>query len=230
MEKSEILKIRQFLTKSGAELLPSNNSWEIARWRGNEGFCILYFNKRGKIVCSHKEAHQALKCFQGDAEYSVTPKERPKPLPIVTVYTDASYCPKTKAGGWACWIRYEQNRLEFNGPLKELAHDSTDAELRAIANALVMALKYAGEGVRYFVIVTDSQLSIDAMTGKLGRTSKTKKYYDIAQIITGMIPDGCKVKFNKVKAHSNHDGARSYINKIVDKAASKGRKSQGMGL
>lgn len=60
---------------------------------------------------------------------------------IITLYTDASYCPRTGAAGWAAWIRFgpgPEHVVRRGGALTEDPKTSTGAELAAIANGLAV--------------------------------------------------------------------------------------------
>jgi ribonuclease HI len=149
----------------------------------------------------------------------------------ITVYTDASVCSKTKCGGWAAWIKAGPgNTLLANGAFKGEVVNSTDAELRAIANALVVVKKNFETTGAIIVFVTDSQGAIDAIDGVKNGISKNRAkrrrkkgkpelaWEAVCKSIIANIPDGCEARFNKVKAHSRADGKRSYVNNLVDKA------------
>lgn len=60
---------------------------------------------------------------------------------IITLYTDASHCPRTGAAGWAAWIRFgplPTHVVRRGGALAEDPKTSTGAELAAIANGLAV--------------------------------------------------------------------------------------------
>lgn len=146
----------------------------------------------------------------------------------ITIYTDASHCCKTKTGGWACWVKVSKyETFQSSGFFKTPVYDSTDAELRAIANALSCVIKTLDVKGKILVVVTDSSMAIDYIKlnvkrPRRGRLKEGRRLRSsIATLINGMIPKDCQLKLNKVKAHSKSDGARSYVNDIVDKAARK---------
>lgn len=167
---------------------------------------------------------------------------------IITVYTDASVCVKTKFAGWAAWIKYGSGPGESflaAGGMKEPALESTDAELKAIANAVHTVIKRLAPQNAHIVVVTDSMAALlhingEAVLGKnsRGRTwsqlsSKYKTYHRykaLADSVRAILPEGCTLKANKVKAHCMKDGARSWVNNKVDlaaKAQMKLRRQQG---
>lgn len=147
----------------------------------------------------------------------------------ITIYTDASVCPETQGGGWACWIKAAPGETHLaSGIFKTPVKSSTEAELRAIANGLVVANKVFDTKDKTIVVVTDSQESIDFINGKIAGGGKKAVNPQIAQQIKELIPANSELRVNKVKAHSNKDGKRSFVNNLVDRAARaemrKGRK------
>lgn len=62
-------------------------------------------------------------------------------MPVLTLFTDASYCPSTGAGGWGAWMRFGPDARHIrrhSGQLKSDAQNSTGAELAAVVNGLVL--------------------------------------------------------------------------------------------
>lgn len=144
----------------------------------------------------------------------------------ITIYTDASVCNSSKAGGWACWVKYGRgNTFIASGSFKADVGDSTDAELRAIANSLSVVIGRLRPSNSVFVIVTDSKMSIGYITGaikKPGKGTDKEKFktkHAIACKIREMVPSDCEIRMRKVKSHSDKDGARSYVNNLVDHVA-----------
>lgn len=139
-------------------------------------------------------------------------------MEFLTIYTDASICPKTKVGGWACWMKFgPRQKLTYAKPFRELVHDSTEAEMKAIANALAIAVKHFSPENCVIVITTDSQNAIGRITRK--RVKGKPHLQQLTEVIHSLVPPTCEIRMKKVKAHSKGDGRRSYVNGIVDKAA-----------
>ncbi len=59
--------------------------------------------------------------------------------PVVTIFADASYSHQTKDGGWGVWIKAD-GRPSFTkgGPFLGEVDTSSEAEVRALANALAL--------------------------------------------------------------------------------------------
>lgn len=148
-------------------------------------------------------------------------------MSCITIYTDASLCPDTSAGGWACWVRFGKfETMQLSGFFKEETRDSTEAELKAIANAISVVIRRLQPKEKIIVVVTDSAMAIAYI--KTGVKKPRHKHLAgwqrrtaIAERINHMIPKGCELRVNKVQGHSKTDGKRSYVNNVVDKAAYK---------
>lgn len=150
-------------------------------------------------------------------------------MACVTIYTDASVDPAKKTGGWACWIKYAPGETSLHsGAFREDVACPTEAELMAIANGLVSAKRLLAGRRELYVVVTDSAGAIDYIEQAKRRASphpshsqrKLKdRHFFIAKTILSLLPPGSELRVNKVKAHFKGDGARSYLNDKVDKAA-----------
>ena len=80
----------------------------------------------------------------------------------LTINTDASFCDKTQAAGWAFTIVTDGIKVGRHGSFKIKPVDSNQAELMAIGNALHYLLNMNDQiYVRWFYINTDSKDSIE---------------------------------------------------------------------
>lgn len=148
------------------------------------------------------------------------------PADIITIYTDASLCPKTGAAGWACWIKYRGATLEASGQFEELIFTSMEAELKAIVNGVCMARNnYALPADVIFCVVTDCRQAIEIAEGNTPDTKKGRKnqpaLWACYDDLVALVPNMSKFYVKWVKAHSNKDGRRSYVNNLVDALAKK---------
>lgn len=138
-------------------------------------------------------------------------------MECITIYTDASIEMATGCAGWGAWVKYSASEsFKLSGALKEKTKGTTAAELMAIANALSITIQRLKPTDKYFVIVTDSQAAKQAIERG---SAKRKDLTILIQYINKIIPSDCKLKINKVKAHTRDDGRRSYINNLVDNLA-----------
>lgn len=138
---------------------------------------------------------------------------------IITIYTDASICGTTDCAAWGAWVKHaEGESFTLSKVFKKKIKCTTSAELMAMANALFVVIKKLQPEKTKFVIVTDCEQAMNIINGV---TSINKNHNKIKQYIMGIIPPGCDIKVNKVKAHTGNDDCRSYINNVVDKLAKK---------
>lgn len=119
----------------------------------------------------------------------------------VTIYTDASFCPTTKIGGWACWVKWGQNEgFKHYGTFKQHISGSNYAEMGAIANAIFLTSTRVSLGGKTLVVVTDSATAKTLI--EMG-TSKNAELRRMVKSIQQIVPSNCTLKINKVKAHSS---------------------------
>lgn len=137
----------------------------------------------------------------------------------VTINTDASFCPNTKAGGYAFWIKSDYFKITGANFFKDLIIGSDDAELKCIANALHTLSKYnlTAKELEYLYINTDSTSAIgqiEKRSTELGR--KIGEMIDEIMTQSGTI---IRYQLRHVKGHSRNTNSRSMVNKWCDKQA-----------
>lgn len=130
---------------------------------------------------------------------------------LVTINTDASYFSDTKSGGWAAWIRFEGQLVTASGELKGKISDSTDAEKRAIANALTITARKGWE-VKRVIVNTDSMGAIVAFR-------RPRKDDKIINAIRKEVPFLNRLSMRHVKAHTRAKNKRSWVNEWCDENA-----------
>lgn len=131
----------------------------------------------------------------------------------ITIYTDASFCPRTKVAGWAAWVKCDNNQaFTYSGILKR-ATCCTVAEMMAIANAIWMVIRKHYQKGKMLVVVTDSKTCKRCIENKKSINPSIQAAIDY---LLNILPEDCQLKVNKVKAHSANDGKRSYVNSLVD--------------
>lgn len=130
-----------------------------------------------------------------------------------TVIADASFCPETKAAGWAVWIAADNGKHKTSGRFKAQPISSGAAEVLAALNGIVLA--YA-MGARDILIQSDC-IEVGSMV--------TKGKWDYAMIRSTRFPDA-KVRYRHVKGHTKDEAARSWVNRWCDEEAKKHMKEQ----
>ncbi|RZJ89600.1 MAG: hypothetical protein EOO20_10495 [Chryseobacterium sp.] len=143
---------------------------------------------------------------------------------LITINTDASF--SDVYGGYAFWIVCDAGKIQKAGKIKAKIRGSQQAEMMCIANALHTLKHSRFKGISKVIINTDSQPSINALTG-------FKSSWEGAQecLFTMMelcIANGKSIRdvgeffeFRHVKAHTGKKDKRSFVNEWCDKEAKK---------
>ena len=133
------------------------------------------------------------------------PKEVDKGI-FVTIFTDGSFCPKTKAWGVGIWIRYSDN------PPIEMAEGGIgDMED-------IYRVEYHGLAVALLYVMQEYDLTDKVVVFQCDNIGAVNKIYK--DFKDELMEHGAKyVKAKHVKGHSGQRTARSRVNQIVDKLA-----------
>lgn len=123
-----------------------------------------------------------------------------------TVLTDASWCPHEKVAGWAVWIVCNNERYKRYDAFFEKVASAREAEIKAIINGCYIAKRVFAPD--HYHVVSDC---VDAMRALQG-VGVTKEWQEKLLSIVGT----AKVTFKHVKAHSNVQDKRSYVNNWCD--------------
>lgn len=125
-----------------------------------------------------------------------------------TIITDASFCPKTKAAGWAVWISSDSMKgVKQSGQFKVPPNTNTQAELWAAYNGMVLAYRL---GARRLLIQSDCT----TVGAALRRPNGKHGFADIASLMPG-----ASFEYRHVKGHTKLSAARYYVNRWCDENA-----------
>lgn len=143
----------------------------------------------------------------------------PARIANITIYTDASFSQRYEVGTWAVWIKASEfDTIPKAGRIKLPVYSSNEAELAAIGNGIWLATQFFQTKDKRLVVVSDSLYALEVMRGNRQPYSHAcKTVYH--KVLEWQDKYGFLAKFNKVKAHSNKDGRRSYVNSVVDRLA-----------
>ena len=130
---------------------------------------------------------------------------------VITINTDASFCPNTKIWGYAYWIKSDNFLYKGWWAFKNTVKNSTDAEIKAISNALFI-IWIQWHNFDYIIINRDS---IQANWKAL----KTEKHRLKDKLNEQFWFKKRKIEFRHVKAHTEITDARTYVNDWCDKKA-----------
>lgn len=144
---------------------------------------------------------------------------------LVTVNTDASFNIEHGVGGYAFWIISDDFSMKMGGVFKDLCENASDAEIKAIINALQKVANTSQTEITRIIVNTDCQPAIDCFNhGLKGKNKKGKQYWKslkkkLHQTIAKIPGKQIKVEFRHVKAHNGTPDKRSYVNDWCDKTA-----------
>ena len=97
---------------------------------------------------------------------------------LVTIITDASFCPKSGAAGYGYWIASKREKHGGGGYFKQTLRNSTEAEAKAIINGVYHALQkeslMAGDQI---LVQSDCIPALDMLKGKHLRTGFSQEIY-----------------------------------------------------
>jgi len=135
----------------------------------------------------------------------------------ITINTDAGFYPDVKVGSYAYWIVSDGLLIRGSGIFRDLCKNSTDAETKAMCNAVHVLLNSDFDfcGVQRIFFNRDN---LNAKSGRNG-TAPQKKLTKLLRKVKHKCLNSTPpiVEFRHVKAHSNKDDPRSYVNKWCDK-------------
>lgn len=162
-------------------------------------------------------------------------------MKYVTIFADASWCSRTKAGGFGCWIKGDGEAITRGGPLKA-SRSSDVAECQALANALAVAHQRGvlswGDTV---VLQSDCTSALSAILhvvpGAVDMPAKggldvpprrpgsvvSPEVQEVMEFIAWIVTlSGVKLWTRHVKGHSGLGTGRHYVNDLCDRLARKG--------
>lgn len=201
-------------------------------WAGTGTWLVQETSLRGMGIDSAVEALADLK-----------PVPKPERVytdsPLVTIFADASYDYRSRAGGWAAWVKAGSQQGQYgHGILKVDADGPMQAEMAALANGLHLARSMGtlqpGTPV---LLQSDCMLALQlilsccdgagnsAASGglpvtKLKAVSPNRRAIPALQLILDMAKElGLRVWVRHVKGHSGGDDARSFVNSECDRLA-----------
>ena len=160
----------------------------------------------------------------------------------VTIFSDASICPETRAGGWAGWIKSDRGVLQVEGQLRAQLLDTTIAEAMAALNCICIAISrdMIQEG-DVIVLATDNNNVMSVLEGTTRRKfrkkdairrkwsmRKQRRYVDQSNAHIEKVADmferkitqkGFELRWNHVKGHRGKIDKRAAVNHGCDHRA-----------
>lgn len=142
---------------------------------------------------------------------------------LVTLMTDASWCPQTNLGGYGYWCTSSRSRVGGGSPIYTKSNNSYEAEFKGVVESLVECINRGAIAHGDCILVQlDCQGVVNALNGD-GLTIKSpfgKEAYAYVEYL--------KEKYNlilqckHVRGHTTSNDKRSVSNRICDARAREG--------
>jgi ribonuclease HI len=143
----------------------------------------------------------------------------------ITVFADASFCPKSKASGIAFWCRDDNNILQHSQGIMWDVESNGEAELVALCSAIDFALRHLESEPGYILVAqSDCLEAIEKLDGDKG--SNLNQVAFIAMALSELKRRGVILRTKHVKGHTGKEDARSYVNRWCDHNARKQMRHQ----
>lgn len=144
---------------------------------------------------------------------------------ILTINTDASYHAHIKRGSYAFWAICNDFKICKYGVFKEQIMDPTEAEIKAIINAVYVCLRQQSTQITRLIINTDCLFAKLGWEGWTGLGDKAKaKWRPLIKLLRRLCNEykpnfSSKVEIRHVKAHDNTETDRNWCNDWCDQKA-----------
>jgi len=139
---------------------------------------------------------------------------------IVTVFTDASFCHRTLAAGYAIWMKTDGATFRHAAPFKVAINTPTQAETAALANGIIWAAtKFNLTSKDYLVAASDCKDAIRRIEAVCKFKKSTKEY--VERVYKEKLQRGFKLSLRHVPAHRGYGTKRTAVNEWCDVSAKK---------
>jgi len=137
---------------------------------------------------------------------------------LITLFTDASYCSRTRVGAYAVWANTDGRTVRDAGVLKEPMPHSRLAETMALVNGIYVTIAALRPPAASKIIAqTDCLGAIHALTGTARRARTVRQY---AAVVTAyrqkIAATGVVVEFRHVPGHRGTVTPRNAVNTWCD--------------
>lgn len=149
---------------------------------------------------------------------------------LVSLFTDASYCPDTKVGGYGVWAKCELGQVDGYGPMKRDVANSTVAEALAVYAGLQLIAQQGWlPRVTKILIQTDNTQVITYIANLGKRPRPLPKGDWLKNFVTALdqysLYHDVRLTARHVRGHQRSSLAtRFWVNNKTDKLAKKGLK------
>ena len=137
-------------------------------------------------------------------------------MPLVTMFTDASWNRATLIGVWSMWAKLDGNTIRYSGILRNKMPQIGTAELSAIANGLFcIKRKFQCEENTKIIAQTDSLEAISAInSNNHPRPEDNALALHIKEFVK---TNGWRLELRHVKGHKGTATRRNAVNTWCDR-------------
>ncbi|HUN43826.1 MAG TPA: RNase H family protein [Acetobacteraceae bacterium] len=137
---------------------------------------------------------------------------------LITLFTDASYCNRSRIGAYAAWAKADGRTVRHSGVLKQSVANSSLAETMALVNGIFVALTAMRPPAASKIIAqTDCLTAIHALTGLLRKAATITQYEAVVVAYREKIAAaGIIVEFRHVSGHKGTVTPRNAVNTWCD--------------
>lgn len=136
----------------------------------------------------------------------------------ITVNTDASYSHQRNAAGYAFYIICDLFKIQKGGMFKKMPKNAMEAEMMCIANALHTILVQKELPKCKIIVINSDCLFCFPLVSKKSKNAIGRAIYRILRDLRKRLGMP-KFEFRHVKAHTNVQDARSFVNRWCDAEA-----------
>jgi ribonuclease HI len=137
---------------------------------------------------------------------------------LITLFTDASYCSRSRVAAYAAWAKADGRTVRHSGVLKQQVPNSSLAETMALVNGIHLAIATMRPPTASKIIAqTDCLAAIQALSGMLQRAQAIRQYAAVVAAYREKVAAaGIVVEFRHVRGHKGTVTSRNAVNTWCD--------------
>jgi ribonuclease HI len=142
----------------------------------------------------------------------------PRVRMLITLFTDASYCSRSRIAAYAAWAKADGRTVRHSGVLKQPAQSSSLAETMALVNGIHFAIAVMRPPAASRIIAqTDCITAIHALSGMLRRPATILRYAPVVAAYQEKVAAAAvTVEFRHVGGHKGTVTPRNAVNTWCD--------------
>lgn len=137
---------------------------------------------------------------------------------LITLFTDAGHCVQTRISVYAIWAKCSGRTIRHSGVLETAVATSGEAEFRALANGIFVAIRLLQPAAGSKIIAqTDAQEVIGIWNGG-GRNKTRTRHQAVTDYVRNLLASsGVALDLRHVAGHRGNRDPRSAVNNWCDR-------------